>query len=342
MSRWAVILAGGSGTRFWPLSAPSEPKQVLPLLPDGSTAQQALRRLQGLVEPDHVLVVTGAALAGPLREHLALPASQLLIEPRAASTAPALLWASLEAGRRDPDAEVICLHADWNVSDPAAFRRAASSALDAAAAHDRLVLIGIVPTRVDTGFGYIVSGESLGGAREVRRFIEKPRADAAAALIGQGALWNSGCFAWTPRRLRDEVVAVCPEVAVGVPALEAGDVAGFFGAVDAISIDVGVLERSQRVAVVPGAFPWDDIGTWNALARARPRDPLGNVTQGRVHAHEARDNIVWTEDDAVVLDGVHGLVVVRARGRTLVTTRERAPDLKRLLDALPADVRDLE
>ncbi|HEX5633564.1 MAG TPA: sugar phosphate nucleotidyltransferase [Gemmatimonadales bacterium] len=339
---WGVLLAGGSGTRFWPLSTPSRPKQLLPLAGPVSTAQAAVERLEGLIPPERLLVVTGRQLAGPLQESLGLPPENILVEPKAASTAPALFWATMEAERRDPEASVLSMHADWWIGDPAGFRRTAAHALETGRRHDRLVTVGIVPSRPETGYGYIVRGRPLDGdATEVQRFQEKPDAATALDLLASGALWNSGLFAWTASRLAAEIAEHTPELAPHAARLRAGDVPGFFEAVTPVSIDVGVLERSRRVAVVPGDFQWDDVGTWDALGRVRERDPLGNVVQGDVSALETRDCIAWSESMPLVLFGVEDLIVVEANGRVLVTRRERATDLKRLLDAIPAAVRDL-
>ena len=340
--RWAVILAGGSGTRFWPLSTPSRPKQVLPLSGDRSTAEEAFARLEGLVPRERILLVTGSALAAPLQALLAIPSENLLIEPRAASTGPALIWATWEAFRRDPNAEVLSLHADWAVRDAEAFRRAADLALRTAATHDALVTVGIVPSRPETGYGYIVPGPSLDDqARTVARFSEKPDAATALTLLAEGALWNSGLFAWTARTLLREIKAHTPEIAAHLSALEKGDVEQFFEQVTPVSIDVGLLERSNAVAVVAGIFPWDDIGTWDALARTNQRDAQGNVVRGPVYITNSHDCICWSDGEPVVVNGALELVVVHANGRTLVMHRSKAADLKKVLDSLPADVRDL-
>jgi mannose-1-phosphate guanylyltransferase len=341
--RWAVVLAGGSGTRFWPLSTPQNPKQLLPLTGSTSTAEESIDRLAGLVPKERILVVTGAALADRLRQRLNLPAPNILVEPRAASTAPALIWATAEAQRRDPDAEVLSLHADWAIGDGAAFRRTADMALTTARRYERLVTVGVVPSRPETGYGYIVPGPPLGdGARMVARFSEKPDAATALDLMAAGALWNSGLFAWTAERLLLEAAAHTPEVAPHLPALRAGDIERFFREVTPISIDVGLLERSDSVAVVTGAFAWDDIGTWQALTRVRPKDPSGNVVVGSVFTHESEDCIIWSDRDTVVLSGVRDLIVVQANGRILVMPAERAASMKQLLDALPPDIRDVE
>ena len=339
--RWAVILAGGAGTRFWPLSTPDNPKQLLPLAGSGSSAEEAAERLAGLIPRDRILVVAGQRLAARLGERLKLSPENMLIEPRAASTAPALIWATWEARRRDPEAEVLSLHADWAVGDAASFRRTAEVALAAARRHDRLVTVGVVPSRPETGYGYIVPGAPLDqGTLTVARFSEKPDAATALDLMAAGALWNSGLFAWTASRLLDEVRAQTPEVAAALPALEAGDVSGFFGAVAPISIDVGLLERSDAVAMVRGDFAWDDVGTWQALARVRPKDPSGNVVVGQAFLHDTHDCIVWSGADPIVLSGVQDLIVVHANGRILIMPTERAASMKQLLEALPARIRD--
>lgn len=343
MSRWATVLAGGSGTRFWPLSTPSKPKQFLSLAGDRPLLVEAVARLGGVISPEHVLVVTGTAYVDQTRALLPeLPSDNVLGEPQAASTGPALTWATAVARERDAAAAVLSLHADWFVGDAAAFGRTAARALEVAEQHDVLVTVGIVPTRPDTGYGYIQPGEQLeGDARRVARFIEKPDAARAAALIERGALWNSGLFAWTARRFFAETEAVAPEIAPHVARLRDGDVTGFFGAVTPIAVDLSHFERSNRVAVVPGMFPWDDVGTWAALARVRVTDAGDNVMVGEVVARDAERCILWADDGPVVANGVQDLVVVRAHGVTLVTTRERSAHLKSLLESLPPAVRDL-
>ena len=340
--RWAVLLAGGSGTRFWPLSTPENPKQLLPLAGATSSAEDAVERLAGLIPRERTLVVAGPGLAATLQERLRLPAENVLVEPRAASTAPALIWATWEARRRDEEAEVLSLHADWAVGDAAAFRQTAGMALATARRHDRLVTVGVVPSRPETGYGYIVPGSPLDdAARSVARFSEKPDAATALDLMAAGALWNSGLFAWTASRLLAEVAAHTPEVGGALPALAAGDVERFFREVIPISIDVGLLERSEAVAVVRGEFAWDDVGTWQALARIRPKDTRGNVVVGEAVLHESQDCVVWSDRDPIILYGVQELVVVQANGRILVMPADRAASMKQRLDALPPAVRDV-
>jgi mannose-1-phosphate guanylyltransferase len=336
------VLAGGSGTRFWPLSTPTLPKQFLPLSSGTPLLVEAVERLDGLIPPGRILVITGRTLADQTRRMLpGIPSANVLGEPRAASTGPALAWATSVAAERDAAATVLAMHADWWVGDAEAFRRSASLALETAEARDALVTVGIVPARPDVGYGYIEKAESLGpDVWAVSRFTEKPDEVNATRLIEAGALWNSGLFAWTARRFFAEAESHAPEMAPHLSLLRRGDPAGFFAAVTPIAVDVALFERSRRVVVAAGRFPWDDVGTWPALARVRSRDAAGNVVVGDAFLRDATDTIAWGDDGPVVVDGVHGLVVVRARGRVLVTTRERAARLKDLLDAMPARVRE--
>jgi mannose-1-phosphate guanylyltransferase len=340
--RWAVVLAGGSGSRFWPLSTPSTPKQLLPLAGPQSTAEQTIARLRDLIPKERVLVVTGAALAPRLADVLGLAPANLLVEPRAASTGPALVWGTFEARHRDPEAEILSLHADWAIREESAFRHTAAQALATAVQHHRLVTVGILPSRPDTSLGYIVPGNPLDDvARTVTRFTEKPDAATALDLMASGALWNSGLFAWSADVLLAEVRRHTIEIAPHLPLLERGDVRGFFHAVTPVSIDVGVLERSKAVAVVPGRFTWDDIGTWDALTRVRSRDAGGNVASGPVYLLDTQDCIVWSGGVPIVAIGVKDLVIVQANSRILVMPRSQAADLKSALDRLPSEVRDL-
>jgi mannose-1-phosphate guanylyltransferase len=250
---------------------------MLPLAGSDPLLVQAVRRLAGLIAPERTLIITSEQLCAATRALLPeIPRDNVLGEPRAASTAPALAWATARAQARDADAAVLSLHADWFVGDDERFRQTARRALEVARRFDVLVTVGVVPGRPDVGYGYIERGEALeGDAVRVRRFVEKPDAARAAALIAAGALWNSGMFAWTARRFFAETEAAAPELAPHLPRLRSGDAPGFFARVTPIAVDVSHFERSSRVAVIPGRFAWDDVGTWSALARVRPADAAG-------------------------------------------------------------------
>jgi mannose-1-phosphate guanylyltransferase len=341
---FAVVLAGGVGSRFWPLSTPERPKQLLPLITDHTMLADTVERLVPLVGLERVLILTSERLRDPILAALpGLRPEQLLLEPRPAGTAAALTWAAAQVvARGGPDARMVCVHADWAIADAPRFRETLAKAAEVAAARSALATVGIVPSRPDPGFGYIQPGDPLGdGSRRVARFVEKPDRERAARMVADGYLWNSGIFAWRAQDLLDEVRGVTPELADALARIGEG-AAAFFGAVHAgVSIDVGVLERSARVVVIAGEFGWDDVGTWSALRRVRVADESGNASHGRVIARDAARNVVHAEGSAVVLYGVADLVVVVRDGVTLVTTVERATDLKTLVDGLPPDLKEL-
>jgi mannose-1-phosphate guanylyltransferase len=336
VSTWAAILAGGSGTRFWPLSTPERPKQFLPLISDRPLLAQTVARLHGLVPPERMLILTGPSLVDRVAATVPeIPHGNIFAEPRAASTAPALAWAAHWIAKHDPGGEMLSLHADWAVGDDAAFRAAAAQALAVAVEQDVLVTVGIKPTRNETGYGYIVPGAAAGRGRKVKRFIEKPSAARAALLRRRGALWNSGLFAWSAARFLGEAGAYAEELAPGWPALTNGDAPRFFAAVTPVAVDVAVLERTTRLAVVTGTFAWDDIGSWDALLRVRRRDARGNVTVGNVTlGDDVKNSVIWSETENIAVVGIEDMVVVRANGHTLVMPTGRPDKLKALVQNL--------
>ena len=344
MRRWAVVLAGGVGSRFWPLSTPSRPKQLLPLIDERPMLVATLDRLTGLVPPNRTLILTNASLLTTVREHLPkVPVENLIAEPRAVGTGGALAWAAAVIEQRDgPAATMISVHADWAIGDDEGFRDALDRAATVAEREAALVTVGVVPTRPDTGFGYIKPGDRIDeGTFRVERFVEKPDRETAERMLSEGALWNSGIFAWRVGDFLHEVRTLTPELA---PALESsgGDSERYFAAATPVTVDVGVLERSARVVVMPGSFEWDDVGTWASLARVRKRDARGNATSGSAIMVDSTDNVVYAEGTDVVLYGVSDLVVVIRDGLTLVTTKQASADLKTLIAALPPRVRDRE
>jgi mannose-1-phosphate guanylyltransferase len=343
LKRWVVILAGGVGSRFWPLSTPSLPKQLLPLVTDKPLIADTLDRVSALAAPENTLILTNASLAEAVRDACPeIPRANVIAEPKPAGTAAALSWAAAEIERRDgSDAVMICVHADWAIADVEEFRNTLKVAAEAADNNRSLVTVGIVPTRPDPGLGYIEPGEKISErVSSVSRFVEKPDAARAERMIAGGALWNSGIFAWRVGDFLDEVRALTPEVAAALRKISAGDTGlqKFFAEVKSIAVDVGVLERSKKVQVVAGNFGWDDIGTWGALQRIRNADDLGNVINGDAFALESTHNVIHAKDQTVVLYGVTDLVVVAKDGLTLVTTVDKSAHLKNLLDALPKRV----
>lgn len=341
-----MILAGGVGTRFWPASTPTRPKQLLPLGGDLPLVRETRDRLEGLVAAERIHLLAGRDLGARLLEALPdLDAGNLLVEPVARGTGPVLAWASHEIARREPYAVLVSLHADHVIAPAAVFREQLARVAELARKHGRLFTIGAPPIRPETGYGYIRVGEALPGeddAFEVARFVEKPDARTAEGYLADGSyLWNTGIFVWPVSLFLDEVRAHSPEIAPHLGLLEDGGAEAFFHAVDPVSVDVGVLERSDRVAVAPARFDWDDVGSWEALARTRRPDARGNVAVGRAHLVDSEDCIAWAEEGSVVAWGVRELVIVHRRGVTFVMPRERAADLKDLLAGLPAAVADV-
>jgi mannose-1-phosphate guanylyltransferase len=340
VSRWAVVLAGGTGSRFWPLSTPEKPKQLLPLVTEKPLLHDTVFRLRPIVDPEHTVILTSASLTKPIGKLLReLPRENIIAEPQPAGTAAALTWAALSIERRDGrNAIMICVHADWAIADDERFRETLLEAERVALKTQSLVTVGIVPTRADPGFGYIQpSDPATGKASVVKRFVEKPDRVRAEEMRNDGYLWNSGIFVWRVGDFLDEVDRHTPELAAALRHGRSGDASQFFASVIMpVSVDVGILERSSKVMVVPGDFGWDDVGTWAALSRVRSKDEFGNVTTGDVHLLDCADNVVHADSGQVVMYGVNDLVVVTKNGLTMVTTTDKASDLKRLIESLSA------
>lgn len=345
-SLWVVILAGGVGSRFWPVSTPARPKQLLPLAGDQPLIQQTVERIRPLVGDERIRVLTGERLEAPIRAAVpGLGHHSFLLEPRAKGTAPVLAWAASEIERIDPGAVMISLHADHVIAPADGFRRQLATIARIAADHRRLFTVGARPTRPETGYGYIRPGKALpetSEAFEVEQFVEKPDSATAVDYVKRGFLWNTGLFVWPASLLLDELGRHTPEVAAHLPLLGEGRVNDFFARVPTISIDVGLLERSASVAVAKAAFEWDDVGSWAAVSRTRGTDADGNAVVGDARLVDSENCTVWAEDGTVVAFGTSDLIIVRSGGITFVTPRERAPDLKDLLDRLPDALREPE
>lgn len=348
---WAVVLAGGIGSRFWPLSSSKRPKQVLALAGERPLIADTILRLQPLIPAERILVVTSADIAPAIEAAIPeVPRENLLVEPNPLGTAAALAWgASVIARRAGPETIFCTLHADLAVDFPELFRHTLKAAARAASTGDTLVTIGARATRPEPGFGYIVpvkggasQPDALGGAQRVQRFIEKPSADSAAALIDAGALWNTGICVWRAHVVLEAIERHTPEISgAALSALEADDHALFAELVDRVSIEQGLLARSDQLVVLVGEFGWDDVGTWGSLRRARELDDDGNGGLGHAVFVDAESNIAHAEGSELctVLYGVDGLLVVALPGLTFVTTLEKATDLRPLLDQLPDSVR---
>ncbi len=331
---FAVVLAGGVGSRFWPASRLERPKQLLPLGSERPLIVDTVERAIHLAGPERTLIVTGDRLVEPFRDALPeLTSDSFLVEPEPRGTGPALAWAAHEIARREPEAVMVSLHADHMIEPLADFLDTLQRGV-AAAGGERLFCLGIVPSRPETGYGYVRLGDEIEpGVYEAAEFIEKPSLEKARAYLDSGGyMWNSGIFVWRAVDLLTAVRRHAPEMRLDL--LEAGDVGGFFEHSGPIAVDVAVMERSDRVGVVTASFRWDDVGEWSALHRMRRPDDEDNVILGPGKVVEGSGNVVWSEDGDVTLFRVRDLVVVHSGGHTFVTTREDASEMKRIFDRI--------
>jgi mannose-1-phosphate guanylyltransferase/mannose-6-phosphate isomerase len=341
-----VLLAGGAGTRLWPVSRDALPKQFLPLVGDRSTYQETLLRVQvPMFAPP--IVITGPDFhffARRQAEEVGVEA-MVVIEPARRDSGPAIVAATAVAARRDPKAFVLALAADHIILDIDAFRATCSIGL-AAADGGSIVTFGIKPSEPKTSYGYILPGPAIAGeVRKVERFVEKPDASTAARYVRDGYLWNSGNFLFRADVLLGEVARLEPEMAAAVEAAVANatEDLGFlrldpasFARAPQKSIDYAVMERTDRAAVVTGNFRWSDIGSWDALFDIRPRDADGNVLHGPVVTLDTQDCVVHSDQRLTTLIGVKDTVVVTTPDAVLVVPRARSQEVREMVTKLKA------
>ncbi|MFN8590292.1 MAG: sugar phosphate nucleotidyltransferase [Thermomicrobiales bacterium] len=349
---WAVVPAGGSGTRLWPLSRAARPKFLLPLLGDRSLLQQTVDRVAALVPPERIFVVCGPAHAAPVARQLPeLPEGNVLVEPAPRGSGPAIALATAIIARRDPNAVVASFAADHEITDLPRFEAAARTAI-AAAREGWLVTIGLAPTRVETGYGYIERSECAvaetddGAAYRADRFVEKPDPATAAAYLESGRfLWNASMFFWRADSLLAEVARLQPELFAGVNKVAAvwgtpkqeRTTAEIWANIPESTIDQGVLERADRVAVVPATFGWSDVGDWNNLGELIARDDFGNAVRGDLVQSQTRDSVVWSETGRLIaLVGLDNIAVVDTEDALLVVDRRDAQEVRRIVEQLKA------
>jgi len=348
--KYAVIMAGGIGTRFWPASRKEHPKQFLDVFGDGTLIQNTVARLQGLVPPERCLVVTHERYVEKTKKQLpAVPEENILAEPISRNTAPCIAYAATTLAKRDPDATMAVLPADHVIGNVAQFHDTLDVAFDAARQRNALVTIGIEPTYPATGYGYIQydgAGEDQDELRAypVRTFAEKPDQSTAERFIDAGDfLWNSGMFIWQADTILDQVERHLPDAYEAfAPVREAESevdtetLTQAFQNSPRISIDYGVMEQADTVYVVPGTFDWNDVGDWRAVYDLSDKDEHGNVIEGNVIVQDSSRCLVQTEDRLVVLVGIHDKVVVDSGDAVLVCDRENAQQVKQVVEYLHA------
>jgi len=351
MSRlFGVLMAGGSGTRFWPASRKSRPKQLLAIGGERPLLRATSERIAPLIPPERQLVITSAAYADAVRALLpAIPPDQVVGEPEGRDTAACIGLAGRLLARLGDDAIGIAMPSDHVLAPEALFLehlRAAAAALEAHPAS--LLVFGIEPDRPATGYGYLRRGERVGsyGGREVFRlaaFVEKPDKARAQAMLAQGGhFWNAGLFAFRPAALAAAYEAHLPLLCEGLDALAAAwrtprfaaEMQARYGQLPKTSIDYGVMEKVRDALLLPLPLKWEDVGAWDALARLLPADAAGNVAQGDVLLLDARNTIVSASGGLVAVKGVEDLIVVHTPDATLVCRRDDAEGVKAIAQAL--------
>ena len=348
----AIVMAGGSGTRFWPASRAAQPKQLLPLAGSTTLLEDTIARLEGLVPPDRTMIVTSARLLDAVRRQAPrIPAQEIVGEPCKRDTAPCIGLAALLVSRRDPDAVMAVMPSDHVIRPAADFRRAIEQAAAMVMqAPGRLVTFGVRPTYPAEGFGYIQQGAPLptapgeAPAFAVARFKEKPPASVAADYFAAGTyLWNAGIFVWKAATIIAALEARQPEMMTRLRAIAAawdtpardGVFAEEFAAIKGISIDYAVLEHAADVAVIEAPFTWDDLGGWSAVARQRAADAAGNTSVGKHLAIDSAGTIVHAGDDHLVVTlGLKDILVVHTPDATLVADRAHEEAVRKVVAEL--------
>lgn len=354
---YAVILAGGSGTRFWPASRASHPKQLLALAGDGekSLIEATLHRLAPIVPAERVYVATGKRLVDATRQQLpSLPAQSFLTEPVARNTAPCIGWATRVIARRDPDATILVVPSDHHVANASNFERALQSAI-ASAETGVITTIGIEPTRPETGYGYIEVGDRVAETvYKIARFVEKPTLDRAQAyLAAKHFVWNSGMFFFRATTMTEAISRHMPDLSRGLDEIdraaregnEAEALERVFPTLPSTSIDYGVLERESALHVVRAEFGWTDLGSFASVWEQRDKDEQGNAVSPTSIAIDAQRNLVFdartgADNQTVALLGTQDLCVVLTDTAVLVMPRDRAQDVRAIVDHLKATGRN--
>jgi mannose-1-phosphate guanylyltransferase len=353
-SRFALILAGGSGERFWPLSRHARPKQLLRLVSDKTLLEETVRRLDGLIPSEQILVLTNVVQEKAVRALLPdLPPENIVAEPEKRDTAAAVALATAWVAARDHQATMLVLPADHVIKDRAAFQETMKTAARAAETTGSMVTIGIKPTWPCPGYGYIEQGlpVSLPGGSgpnsifRVLRFREKPNAELADTFVRTGTFrWNAGIFVWSIPTVLSEFNRHAPELAdfisqVRAPGNWSATLRSRFADLPIISFDYAIMEKADRVLMVEATFDWDDVGGWQAVARYLDKDEHANASNCGLTTLQASNNIVFSQEQSTVaLLGVHNLIVVRDGDTLLICNRRDAEEVKDLLAKLPPEL----
>jgi mannose-1-phosphate guanylyltransferase len=330
LTTFAVIPAGGAGTRLWPWSNQQTPKHLLDLTGNGrSLLQETYDRIAPLV--DGVFVLTEERQVGMIKEQL--PEALFIVEPTARGTANALGLAAFQIADSDPDAIIVSVAADHVIQDSAAYRDSINLAIRTAQTGDRLVTIGLQPTYAATGFGYIRVAEREGEAYPVAEFVEKPTLVRAEEYLASGRYyWNLSMFAWRASAFLDELERVAPTHYEGLLGVRAGTAS--YADLPNVAVDYAVLERTDRLYLVPGTFDWLDVGSWAELLEMLPGDENGNSIDGESAVIDTRGSLLSAPGKLVAAIGIEDLIVIDTDQALLVLPRSRAQDVKKIVELL--------
>jgi mannose-1-phosphate guanylyltransferase len=345
-------MAGGVGTRFWPRSREKNPKQLLEILGKGTMLQNTVKRLDSLIGLENTFIVTNRAQRGPLLKQLSgIPGENIIDEPVGRNTAPCIGLAALHVRRIDPGAVMVVLPADHVIQNIPEFHRVLSVAIETANESGSLITIGIQPTRPETGYGYIQIFNEAGehnpffyrGVHKVKTFAEKPNVQTANSFLASGDfLWNSGTFIWRADAILRQIEQCLPELygelmkidrAMGTPQYQS-TVEKVYGMIRSISIDYGVMEKSDNVYVIRGEFGWSDIGSWDEVLLQSGKDASGNSFTGKIIQIDAKNNYVFSPDKVVAIIGIEGLIIVNTDDALLICRRGRSQEVKEISDYL--------
>lgn len=345
----ALILAGGSGKRFWPLSRRATPKQLLAIAGKQPMIAETVERLRGLVPASRVHVLTNRATVVAMRKALpGVPEGQIIGEPDGRDTTAAIGLGAALVSKRDPDAVMVVLPADHVIRPAAAFRKSLAAAAAAAGKDGGLYVFGVKPTGPATGYGYIRRGARAGASKgvpvfNVERFVEKPDLDTAKKYVADGRfLWNAGIFCWRAGDILAAIARYKPAIGAALEKIRRGGAAVLareFPRIEKVSIDYAVMEKAPDVKVIEAEWGWDDVGSWASVGPYLPQDGAGNAVLGDFLSVDATDCTVLTDGHLVAAVGVEGLVIVRTKDATLVCRRDCAQDVKKLVDLLEAQKR---